>query len=690
MRPEVLNPLFKSVADLKGVGPAMAKRFERLDVTRVRDLLFHMPVALLERTRCTSLAEARPHVGYYVTLKLTVVEHQEGRGRAPLRILMQDDDGELLTLVYFSNPGQFLSARLPIGAQRWVSGQLDSYSGRLQMVHPDHIETPERGHVIAQREPVYPLTEGITNSRMRAILKGILDGLPKVPEWLDPPLAAREGWTDWVRAITSLHADPMDQQARRRLAYDELLSAQLALALVRARSRRKRTQPRPGTGVLTTPLLESLAFSLTGAQRRCVAEIAADMSRPAAMLRMLQGDVGSGKTLVALLAMLQVVEAGGQAALLAPTEILARQHYATLQSLLAGLPVRVELLTGRDKGKARAATLERLQRGEVSILVGTHAIFQQAVGYDDLGLVVIDEQHRFGVQQRIALAEKGNQPPHVLVMTATPIPRTLALALYGDMDISVIDERPPGRQPIDTRVVALERLEEVYAGLGRAIADGVQAYWVCPLVEQSELVDMAAAEDRAADLEKHFGNRVGLVHGRMAGKDKDAVMAAFSEGALSVLVATTVIEVGVDVPNATLMVIEQAERFGLAQLHQLRGRVGRGQGKSTCLLLRGAAVSETARARLMMMRETDDGFRIAEEDLRLRGSGDLLGTKQSGLPAFQIADLGRDSDLLAIARVDARKLVEDSAELSGPRGAALRVLLYLHERDAAISLLQSG
>ena len=434
-----------------------------------------------------------------------------------------------------------------------------------------------------------------------------------------------------------------------------------------------------------------LPYAPTGAQARTIGQIEGDLAQSAPMLRLLQGDVGSGKTMVAVMALLIAVEAGTQGALLAPTEILARQHYDTLSRMLAGVPITVAVLTGRDKGSVRESTLMGLADGSIDILVGTHAIFQEAVRYRRLGLAVIDEQHRFGVAQRLLLAEKSEKPPHLLAMTATPIPRTLTLSRYGEMDVSRLDEMPPGRQPIETRVISDDRLGEVVESVGRLLGQNGQAYWVCPLVEESEVSDLAAAEDRFAMLRARFGDKVGLVHGRMKPPEKDAVMAAFQTGQVQLLVATTVIEVGVDVPNATLMVIEHADRFGLAQLHQLRGRVGRGEGRSVCLLLRTAGpLGETARARLALLRESNDGFRIAEEDLRLRGAGEILGLRQSGEAAFRLATPEQTSELIEAATQDARLLVDRDGGLEGERGKAARLALYLFERDAAVGLLRGG
>ncbi len=684
MRPEGLNPLFAEVEVLAGVGPQVAKALKRLDIVRVIDLAFHLPTGTIERVRAPAASAAL--LGRNVVLDLTPFQSRQG-GRGPLRVLAADSDGNTITLVYFNNPG-WAKKQLPIGETNIVAGQLDAYGDEWQIVHPEVVAAGKAAD-LPLREPVYPLTEGIANRRMRELVTAAVARAPELAEWIEPSLLARQGWRNWRTSLAEVHSEPLETSARNRLAYDEIFANQLALLLLRQHSRRNRTQPLRGDGRLIARLTRP--YSLTGAQRRVVEEIRGDMAQPAPMLRLLQGDVGSGKTLVALLAMLEAVEAGAQAALLAPTEILARQHHATLLGQLDSLGVRVAILTGREKGKGRESVLMGLADGSIDILVGTHAIFQEKVAYRNLGLAVIDEQHRFGVSQRLLLSSKAERPPHLLVMTATPIPRTLTLTQYGEMDVSRIDEMPPGRTPVETRVISDERLGEVVDGLARHVGSGGQAYWVCPLVEESEKSDAAAAEARAAVLRQRFGaDKVGLVHGRMKGAEKDAVMASFASGRLAVLVATTVIEVGVDVPNATLMVVEGAERFGLAQLHQLRGRVGRGAGKSTCLLLRGQQLTETGRARLALMRETSDGFRIAEEDLRLRGPGEILGTRQSGEAGFRLASPEQVADLAPLAQSDAQLLLDRDGGLEGPRGEAARICLYLFERDAAVGLLRSG
>lgn len=686
MRPEILNPLFAEVTALKGVGPALAKPLEKLRLSRAVDVAFHLPSGWIDRLPRDELDMA--DAGRTIAILLTPTEVRTGRTRAaPTRVHAADKHGNIVSLVFFGGNSGWARKQLPIGETRWVSGRLDLYGQELQIVHPE-VLPPDEAAGQAEREAIYPLSEGITSKRMAQLAAQAVERAPVLPEWIEPGLKARHDWPDWRDAIARIHADPADAKARERLSYDEVFANQLALLLVRGEARSKRGRPLTGDGRLRDRL--RLPYSPTGAQSRTMREIEGDMAQTRPMLRLLQGDVGSGKTLVALMALLVAVEGGAQGALLAPTEILARQHYDTLSRQLAGTGVEVAILTGRDKGRAREATLMGVASGAIHILIGTHAIFQAGVEYRDLGLVVVDEQHRFGVAQRMMLQAKAKVPPHLLVMTATPIPRTLTLTQYGEMDLSRLDEMPPGREPIETRVVSEERLDEVVDGLARHLSDKGQAYWVCPLVEESEKSDLAAAEFRAEALRARFGDRVGLVHGRMKGPEKDAVMARFAAGEIGVLVATTVIEVGVDVPNARLIVIEHADRFGLAQLHQLRGRVGRGGGKSICLLLRGNHLSETSRARLALMRESNDGFRIAEEDLRLRGAGELLGTRQSGEAQFRLADAEALTALLQSANDDARLLVERDGGLQGERGQAARLALYLFERDAAVGLLRAG
>jgi len=693
MRPEVLFPLFADVRTLPGLGPRLARLVARLAGPKVVDLLWHLPSGIVDRRFSPPIAEAP--AGAIVTMTVTVDAHlPPDSPRRPYKVRCYDETG-FLHLVFFHAREAYLARLLPVGARRLVSGRIERFGGEIQMPHPNHVLAPEEAASIEPIEPVYPLTEGLTAKPLRRAIEAAVARAPALAEWLDPAFRRQERFPPWREAVVAVHGpaaigdlDPMTP-VRRRLAYDELLANQLALALVRARQRRRPGRVLAGDGRLRARLIAALPFTLTASQRRAVEEIAAEMASGRRMLRLLQGDVGSGKTVVALLAMALAVEAGTQAAIMAPTEVLARQHHAVMAPLAEAAGLSLALLTGRDKGKARQRILGGLADGRIALAVGTHALFQSDVAFRDLGLAVVDEQHRFGVHQRLTLGEKG-RGAHMLVMTATPIPRTLMLTAYGDMDTSKLTEKPAGRPPISTRALPLSRLEAVIEAVDRARAAGHRVYWVCPLVEESEAVDLAAATARYQALRERFGTRVGLVHGRLKGAEKDAVMAAFATGEIDILVATTVIEVGIDVPQATVMVIEHAERFGLAQLHQLRGRIGRGTAASICLLLYAPPLGEAARARLAILRETDDGFRIAEEDLRLRGAGEVLGTRQSGLPHFRLADLGAHADLLAAAGDDARLILSRDPELASPRGAALRTLLYLFERDAAVRYLRSG
>ena len=693
MRPQVLNNLFRPTSALKGVGPRIAKLIERLAGLKVVDVLWHLPRELINRQIQPDAASAAS--GEIATLTLTVVRHEPARvKRQPYRVKCTDGTDDV-TLVFFHARDDYIRKILPEGSLRLVSGTVDRFRGDTQITHPDYVLAPEDAKDLPLVEPVYPLTEGLTLKTFGKAVRAALEDIPDLPEWQDKTFHERQGWPSWSQALRAVHipdgpgALSSENPARARLAYDELLANQLALQIMREKMKQRPGREIKGDGRLRAEVEKALPFQLTGSQRVALSEIGGDMAASSAMLRLLQGDVGSGKTIVALFAMLDAVECGGQAALMAPTEILARQHMATIEPLVAPLGLKTAVLTGRDKGAVRKETLAGLASGEIDIVVGTHALFQESVEMRDLMLAVIDEQHRFGVHQRLNLAAKG-RGVDVLVMTATPIPRTLLLTAYGDLETSQLHEKPAGRKPIDTRTIPLSRLHEVSDAVERRLADGAKVYWVCPLVEESEVSDLAAAEDRYAELKARLGDRVTLIHGRMKGPEKDAAMARFAEGPPSILVATTVIEVGVDVPDATVMIIEHAERFGLAQLHQLRGRVGRGSDDSVCLLLFGGPLSETAKARLRILRETEDGFRIAEEDLKLRGGGEILGTRQSGLPEFRLADLNVHADLLATARDDAKLILSQDKNLSTERGEALRTLLYLFERDAAVLNLRSG
>lgn len=700
LRPTILNPLFAAVDTLSGIGPRIAKSLEKLTGNRLIDLIWHLPTGLIDRRFAPKVGDAP--AGRVCTLTVEVLAHSPPPNRAsrlPYKVTCGDDTGRI-TLTFFHAKPDYLNQTLPVGETRVISGKVEVYDGQRQMAHPDHVVSESQKDAIQRVEPVYALTAGLAAKTLAKAITGALDHVPALAEWLDEAQLKRDEWPAWKDALLNAHHPETEldldltSPLRQRLAYDELLSNQLALALVRMKAKRLSGRSIQGDGRLRAEALRALPFDLTGAQNRTLGEIDQDLKDDTRMLRLLQGDVGSGKTVVALMTMLSAVEAGGQAALMVPTELLAQQHLATLQPLCEACGVSIAFLSGRIKGKARDSVLDDVKSGQTSILVGTHALFQKDVEFKDLLLAVVDEQHRFGVHQRLELANKG-RGVDMLVMTATPIPRTLTLTAYGDMEVSRLDEKPPGRKPIDTRLVNLERLVETISAVQRAIKSGAKVYWVCPLVEESETSDLAAAEDRHRHLSQILGeNTVALVHGRMKGPEKDAAMAAFAANdnpnGPKVLVATTVIEVGVDVPEATVMIIEHAERFGLAQLHQLRGRIGRGDKPSTCLLLYHAPLTETAKTRLNTMRDTEDGFIIAEEDLKLRGGGEVLGTRQSGLPEFRLADLSVHADLLIVARDDTKLILNTDPDLKSERGEALRTLLYLFEQDAAIQTLRSG
>jgi ATP-dependent DNA helicase RecG len=699
MRPALLNPLFAPVTSLSGVGPKQEKLLRYLlgrdETPRLVDLLLHLPASVIDRRARPKIREAVP--GTVVTLEVVVDRHRPApprNPRAPHLVYASDDTGDVVLTYFRAAPG-YVEKLLPVGAKRYVSGTAQMFDGTLQIVHPDRVVDEAGFAKLSGIDPVYPLTEGLAIGSLRRAVAQALTKLPALPEWISPEVIRRCHFPPIAEALNRVHVPVEltdilpDGPFWSRLAFDELLAGQLALALVRAQLRRPAGERHAGDGHLRNRIIDALPYALTSSQRQAVAAISEDLRQPVRMLRLLQGDVGSGKTVVALLAAAAVAEAGNQAALMAPTEILARQHIKTIAPLAERAGLRAAILTGREKGKERRDLLMRLAAGEIDLLVGTHALIQDDVAFKTLALAVVDEQHRFGVRERLALTAKGASVD-VLVLSATPIPRTLVLTYFGDMDVSELREKPAGRQPIDTRAVANSRINEVIDAVGRALSAGRLVYWICPLVEESETVNLTDAQARFDSLKTRFGDKVGLVHGRMRGSEKDRVMAQFASGEIGLLVATTIVEVGVDVPAASIMVIENAERFGLAQLHQLRGRIGRGSEASTCLLLYREPLNEMSTARLKAIRETTDGFRIAEEDLKLRGEGDVLGVRQSGLPGYRIARSDVHAQLIAQARDEALRIMKDNPKLAGTRGEALRCLLYLYERDEALPLLGAG
>lgn len=694
MRPEILYPLFRGIENISGVGPRYAKLLTSLyGGGKVVDALFHLPYNIVDRRYSPLIADAR--TGVVCTVRGKVVEHIAPKTKKqPYKVVIEDQT-EQLVLYFFKYYLSTIEKNLPVGEEVVVSGKIELFNGMRQMIHPDYIGRISDFEKIAKVEPIYPLTAGISNKMAEKVAKYALSQIPKMPEWQDENFKKQQNFPDFADALKRLHnpqnIKDIDTNSIycRRVAYDELLANQLALAISREKIKRQKGKSICGDGKLRKQILQDLGFELTDAQKKALEEIYADQKADFRMLRLLQGDVGSGKTVVALLAMLNTVEAGFQAAIMVPTEILAEQHFETMRKICEKSNICIELLTGRIKGKKREEILQKLKNGTINILIGTHALFVDNVEFHNLALAVIDEQHRFGVQQRLALSAKGYRCD-ILVMTATPIPRTLVLTSYGDMEYSQIAELPKGRKPVDTRVMPDTKIDEIIAGLQRKLDGGAQGYWVCPLVEESEKSDLAAATARFEMLQKFFGDKVGLVHGKMKDAQKNEIMQEFKSGKLKLLVSTTVIEVGVNVPNATVMVVERAERFGLAQLHQLRGRIKRSSEPGFCVLLYGRPLSQVAQSRLEIMRKTEDGFVIAEEDLKLRGGGEILGVRQSGFESFKVAEMPTHTDLLLTASKDAKLIMRTDNNLHSPRGEALRNLLYLFEKDADLKTYTAG
>ena len=686
---------------LAAIGKRREKFYKKLVGERFIDLLWHLPTQLSFRTKIDNIQEAPENT--LVTFEATVELHQPGlRRRSPYRIWMRDNKNNRFELLFFNAYDRFLQRVAPEGRKIGISGQLKCDRAhdtvRYHMSHPDFMgPLDEMGKWIGA-ERIYGLTAGLTRSMVASVIDQVIKPSKEMPEWITDST-----YPSFLSALKNVHQPQVYENlnftdpSRQRLIFDEFLAYHLGMALSNRRTKPKVISKNTYVPKLAAQLEELLPFKLTNAQISAIAELRGDMQNGQQMVRLLQGDVGSGKTLVAVMAALDVADQGLQTAILVPTEILSRQHSAKIGELLQPLGLTVAMLTGREKGKARDKVIETIKSGEATIVVGTHALLEDSVIFQNLGLVVIDEQHRFGVEQRLALASKS-KTAHILSMTATPIPRTLVLANHGDMDVSILNEKPLGRKIIQTKVISVDRLDEVIEQIKAIMSKGRQVYWVCPLIEESEKSDLAAAVARCDVLREIFGDKVELMHGRMKGPEKDAAMQRFLSGEATLLVSTTVIEVGVDVPQATVMVIEHAQRFGLAQLHQLRGRVGRNDIQSFCLLLYGQPLSFQARRRLETMRDCHDGFKIAEEDLRLRGGGEIIGTKQSGVPKFRLCDLVQEDPadaillegLFAKAHNMANEALKNDPDLSSPQGLALRELLILHEYDNAELLRKSG
>ncbi|WP_156851014.1 ATP-dependent DNA helicase RecG [Bartonella refiksaydamii] len=702
MPPSLITPLFNSIRTLSGVTPKVYSLLAKVlninpmqrDPTLI-DLLQLMPYSVIDRRIRPDIACAQE--GVTITLEIVIDQHQPppiGRNRLPYKVVAHDPTGKI-NLVFFHAQPSWLKKQLPEGKKVIVSGKAERFNGQLSMVHPDYITPSEQSNQMPLIEPIYPSTAELSAKTLRRAIQNALDYIPPLPEWIEESVKKQQNFSSFSVALRRIHTPinpddlTLESLARKRLAYDELLASQLALGLVRLKTKSFSGASRPSTEIYTKKLLQTLPFQLTNGQREAIKDIANDLASQEPMLRLLQGDVGAGKTVVALIAMTQIAENAGQSALMAPTEVLARQHFATIAPLAEKVGLKTVLLTGREKGKLRTNILNDILSGQASIIIGTHALIQDTVIYNNLALAIIDEQHRFGVHQRLALTAKGYKPD-MLVMTATPIPRTLVLTAFGDMDVSKITEKPMGRQPITTATLSLKRIDELIERVAIALEKGEKLYWICPLVEESKNLKLTSIESRFAILQERFGAHVGMIHGKMSTDEKEAAMASFKCGNIGILVATTVIEVGVDIPDASIIVIEHAEHFGLSQLHQLRGRVGRGEKKSSCILLYKDPLTKMAAKRLNIIRNTEDGFKIAEEDWRLRGEGELLGTRQSGMPEFHIANLAVHSDLLLMARRDARLFLQRDPNFSSEQGKALRLLLYLFGRDDATRLLRAG
>ena len=685
MRPKILYKLFSSLETIKGIGPKNAKLIERLCGKYLLDLILHRPIAYIDRRNSPKIKDLSNNS--IVTLILKVDGHTPSfNKRMPYKITCSDDTGQL-NIVYFNLRGPYLKKMFPIGSKKVVSGKVEEFNGIFQMTHPQHIADESNLDSVKKIECVYPLTAGISSKIIQKSINSSLAIIDDLPEWIPTDYLKKNNWTSWKKSIYEIHnpnelKEDKEDIYLNRLVFDELLSQQLTVRLIKNKISKLKGNTIKPNGSLLEPLKTYLSFELTDDQNQAIKEISKDQSSPNKMLRLIQGDVGSGKTIVALHGMIQCAENSKKSILMAPTEILAEQHYNTIKLFADKLKLSCVLITASNK---------KNHNYESDILIGTHALFQDKVSIDNIGLIVIDEQHRFGVHQRILLNEKAGNECDILLMTATPIPRTLELASYGDMDITKIIQKPKNRKPIITKSINLNKIDSLKEALIKKLKQREKIYWVCPLVDESDKMDLQSVNQRVLDIQKYYKDfNVEMVHGQMKQEEKNKIMDNFKNFKTQILVATSVIEVGIDDPDATVIIIENSERFGLSQLHQLRGRVGRGTKQSTCILLFNGPLTENAKKRINVMKETNDGFIIAEEDLRIRGAGEILGTRQSGLPNFRLTDLNVHKSLMTQAREMAIKIVDKDPELSSDQGKSLRLLLHLFNNQVAIDYLKSG
>ena len=696
IRPQFLFPLFGSLENLKGIGSKTVLNLKKIGIYKPLDFLYSFPTNLKTRVFANTVSDL--NVNKVVIIKIKIIKHNFKYFKGPLNIEVTDGLKKI-NLIFFNAKNDWIKKNFPIEQERIISGKLEKYKNQFQIIHPDYIEKIFDIDKIPVIEPIYSLTKGISQkvflNSVNQILQLISEEISNC-EWINKKRLKEMNWTDFKNSLKKIHNPKTNEDIslnsnyRLRLAYDELLSHQLSLVIARSFSK-KNTKKRKKIGYKFSTLMKKrLPFSLTNSQEKCIAEIQSDLSNDERMYRLIQGDVGSGKTLVAFFSMLFVAENSGQAVLMVPTDILAKQHYNNFQEYTKNIEVNSVLLTGKMKTNEKKQVLEAIKLGQADIIIGTHSLFQKGVIFENLELVIIDEQHKFGVQQRHDLIQKGENLD-ILVMTATPIPRTLELANYGDMDISRILDKPMNRQKIDTSIISEKKIEILISRISEICKKGTQSYWVCPLIEEGDKSELVAIEQRFSSLNKMLpGIKIDILHGKMSEEQKNKIMTSFKNGNIQILLATTVIEVGIDVPNATIIVIEGAERFGLAQLHQLRGRVGRGKKQSNCILIYSKNIGRLGKERLEVLRKFDNGFDIAEEDLKMRGGGNPIGQQQSGIPKFRIANLDFDKELLSYANQDANEIIKNNKYLKGEHGKNLRVLLHLMNKDNSLKLLESG